>query len=135
MYLSGLKLVEYKGNRLAAVAGPKGAWWSERTAGLVGGIAGGTLGCLASLLAWLASKGRSRGLVVATSGILIGAGALATLAGLVAVCFQQPYAVWFPLVLLGVLLLAILPIRLKQFQKQYEALELRRMASLDALGG
>jgi len=36
------------------------------------------------------------------------------------------------MVLIGVLLLSILPFRLRQYQKGYEDLEMRRMASMDA---
>jgi hypothetical protein len=44
---------------------------------------------------------------------------------------DQPYAVWFPLLLLGGLLVGILPVRLRQYRRHYETLELRRMSSLD----
>jgi hypothetical protein len=66
--------------------------------------------------------------------LLIGLGGLSAAAGLVALGLKQPYEVWFPLLLLGVLLLAIVPVRLKQFQRHYHELELRRMTALDALG-
>ena len=67
--------------------------------------------------------------------MLIGIGGAATLLGLVALTLRQPYAVWFPCLLVGALLLLILPFRLRQFQRHYEELELRRMVSLDAAGG
>jgi hypothetical protein len=59
-------------------------------------------------------------------------GVFSVIVGIAAVAVGQPYAVWFPLLLLGVLLLAILPLRLRQYQRGYEDLELRRMASMDA---
>jgi hypothetical protein len=134
VYLGPLKLVEYSGSPYDRRGSSAGAWWSGRTAGFVGGISGGTVGCLASLLAWLASKGRARPFVVGASVLLIGLGGLSAAAGLVALGLKQPYEVWFPLLLLGVLLLAIVPVRLKQFQRHYHELELRRMTALDALG-
>jgi hypothetical protein len=134
VYLGPIELVEYAGS-LNQATSPANAWWSDRTAGLAGGTGGAALGCLASLLAWLASKGRSQSLVVVIAISLILLGGLLTLAGILALCLHQPYAVWFVLLLPGILLLAILPPRLKQFQKQYADLETRKMAALDTLGG
>jgi hypothetical protein len=72
-----------------------------------------------------------RAFVVGTSRLLIGVGVLLVVSGLLALYLHQPYAVWFLLVLFGGLLVGILPYRLRHFQKHYEQLELRRMASLD----
>jgi hypothetical protein len=133
VYLGPIKLVEYEGNLgLQKPRGAAGAWWSDRAAGWIGGIGGSVLGCLGSILAVLAAKGRNRGFVVWTSVTLILMGVFSVIVGIAAVAVGQPYAVWFPLLLLGVLLLAILPLRLRQYQRGYEDLELRRMASMDA---
>jgi hypothetical protein len=130
VYLGPIRLVEYEGN--FGMQKQQGAWWSDRTAGLIGGIGGGVLGTLASVLAMLASKGKARRFVVASAIAMIALGVLFTLAGLWALAEHQPFGVWFPLLLLGVLLEFIIAARLKQFRKGYEDLELRRMASMDA---
>jgi hypothetical protein len=135
VYLGPLKLVEYAGGLGDVGKGKAGAWWSDRQAGLIGGIGGATIGCLASLLALLASRGVARGLVLGVWQGLIGLGVALAAVGVVALCTQQPYGVWMPLVLTGVLLLCILPMRLRQIQKFYEELELRRMASMDMVKG
>jgi hypothetical protein len=135
VYLGPIKLVEYEGDlgsQKQGGAGAGGAWWSNRAAGWIGGIGGSVLGCLGSILAVLAAKGRCRGLVIWTLFALIGIGILVAVAGVAAVVIGQPYTVWFPLVLIGVLLLTILPFRLRQYQRGYEDLEMRRMASMDA---
>lgn len=133
VYLGPIKLVEYEGNLgLQKSGGAVGAWWSERTGGWIGGIAGSVLGCLGSLLAVLAAKGKCRVFVVTTSKALIGLGIASTLVGLWALSVGQPYAVWFPLLLLGILLESILFVRLRQYQKTYEDLEMRKMVSMDA---
>jgi hypothetical protein len=133
VYLGPIKLVEYDGDLgLQKQGGAAGAWWPDSAAGWIGGIGGSVLGCLGSLLAVLAAKGRCRGFVIWTSLTLIAMGIIAAVAGVAAVTIGQPYAVWFPLVLLGVLLLSILPFRLRQYQKGYADLEMRRMASMDA---
>ena len=134
VFLGPVKLVQYNGG-LSGAWTARGAWWSDRRAGLVGGIGGATVGCLAGLLGWMASRGKCRGFVTGMLVMLIGIGGAATLLGLVALTLRQPYAVWFPCLLVGALLLLILPFRLRQFQRHYEELELRRMVSLDAAGG
>jgi hypothetical protein len=132
VYIGPIKLVEYKGDLGLQKGRMDGAWWSDRTAGWIGGIGGTVLGCLGGLLGTLGAKGRCRGFVVTTSIALIGFGIVLTTAGLIAVIIRQPYAVWFPLLLTGVLLEAIIPARLYQMRKGYENLEMRRMASMDA---
>jgi hypothetical protein len=132
VYLSPVKLVQYETNWWESAVG--GAWWSDREAGLFGGIGGAAIGCLGSLLAWLAAKGRSRTFVLGATVALIVLGAVAGLAGLVAVGTRQPYAVWFSLLLFAVLLLGICPFRLRQYRRHYEQTELRRMAAIDAEG-
>jgi len=59
-------------------------------------------------------------------------GVLSMTAGIIAIAQGQPYGVWFLLVLGGVLLLGIIPLRLRDFQKRYAELELRKMSAMDA---
>src|ERR1700757_3322597 len=108
------------------------AWWSDRAAGVGGGIGGGVIGGLGGLLA---GKGQARGFVVAASWVLIGLGVALGLGAAVALSEKQQYAVWFPLVLGGILLLGIIPFRLRKFLKHYKDLELRRMMAMDAMKG
>src|SRR6266487_1876881 len=96
---------------------------------------GSVIGCLGGLLGWLAWKGQARRFVVAASWLLIGLGVALGLAAVVALSEKQRYAVWFPLVLGGVLLLGIIPFRLRKFLKHYKDLELRRMMAIDAMKG
>ena len=135
VYLGPVSLVEYTGSLLGAGVTNPNAWWSDRAAGLIGGIGGGTVGCLGSLLAWLAWKGLARRFVVVAAWLLIGLGVVSGLAGVVALTLNQPYVVWFPLLLGATLLLGIIPFRLRNYLKHYEDLELRRMAAIDALEG
>jgi len=132
VYLGPLKLVEYSRSFQNAGMTPN-AWWSGPTAGLVGGVGGGVLGCLGSLMAFLAGKGVARRFVITVAWAMIGLGGLLGITGLVALGLHQPYAVWFPLLLGATLLLTIIPSRLRNYLKHYENLELRRMAAFDAL--
>ena len=127
--------MEYAGSLMDAGAAQANAWWSDRQAGLIGGIGGATIGCLASLLALMASRGLARSFVLGMLQALLGLGVVSLVAGIVALCLKQPYGVWMPLLLVGVLLLAIIPYRLRQIQRQYAELELRRISSVDMVKG
>jgi len=111
---------------------PVGAWWSDRTAGLLGGILGTLLGCLGALVGCLTATGKAQGTVM---GILKGmavVGALSLIAGLVALVRSQPYAVWYPLVLVGFLCGVLGFLGLRVVSRRYRELEIRKMAAMDA---
>ena len=78
--------------------------------------------------------GKARKFVLAMTRIFIGLGILLTVAGLIAVGFQQPYAVWYALLLPGVILTLVFSLNLPAIQRRYDELEIRRMASVDAMG-
>jgi hypothetical protein len=108
------------------------AWWSDRHAGIIGSVAGSTLGLLSAVVGWLASTARARGFVLRTlKGIAwLGVGAL--VAGASAVVLGQPYGVYYPLLLFGAISAALgfsLP---RSLHRRYEELELRRMQAIDA---
>jgi len=130
VYLGPLSLMQYgpKENPLAA----PGAWWPERTTGLIGGILGAALGCLGGLLTWLASRGKARGFVLAASKVIVLAGVVSIVFGVVAIAQSQPWHVSFVLLLLGILCAAVLGCRVRTYRRQYEEQEMRRMAAVDA---
>jgi hypothetical protein len=134
VYLGVVKLVETD-RGVAALLVPANAWWGDRSAGLIGGIGGACIGCFAGLLGWLAAQGKARSFVLISMKVLAFLGAVCCVAAVIAIAGKQPYAVWFPLTLGGLILLSIIPFRLRQFQRQYHELELRRMNSIDALQG
>ncbi|MGD1083840.1 MAG: hypothetical protein ABSA47_03710 [Verrucomicrobiota bacterium] len=111
------------------------AWWSARAGSLIGGIAGGLLGCFGGLLGLLASRGKAGKFVMASAKCLLALGGLCGIAALVALADHQPNQVWYPPALVGVILLAIMARALSQFRRRYSELEMRRMASVDAQGG
>lgn len=128
--LGPLRLVQYlSGEDPLARAG---AWWSDQAAGLVGGIYGSLVGCLGGLIGFLVSRGRARAFVVASLKALAGLGVLALGAGVVAVVRQQPYAVYYPLLLCGAIAGAIPFWALPMARRRYEDVELRRLRARDA---
>ncbi len=114
--------------------GVTGSWWSPQQIGLIGGVGGSVVGFFGALLGLLASKGRARNFVLATMKIFIALGILLTIAGFVAVVSNQPYAVWFALLLPGVILTLVFSLTLPSIQRRYDELEIRRMTSVDTMG-
>lgn len=128
--LRSVRLVQY-----AAGEDPlrqKGQWWSESQGGMVGGIAGSLVGLLGGLVGMLAGSGRGRRVAFGALAMIQAIGAIALVSGIVALLRAQPYPVFYPLLLIGVLASG-LPIALTPtLRKRYEDSELRRMAALDA---
>ena len=129
VYLRDLRLIQ--STSPAALGMQPGAWWSDQSAGWIGGFGGAFLGCFASFIGWLAARGRAPGFVLGSLKVLIVFGAAATVAGLTAAAIGQPYGVWYPLLLMGVLSVVIFPLQLRSFRQRFHEMELRRMSSLD----
>jgi hypothetical protein len=109
-----------------------GAWWSDRTGNLAGAIGGGAIGCLGGLIGWFGARGKARAFVLGSTIVLTVLGVVATVVGLVALTWRQPYAVWYPLLLAGVIIVVICPVMLRRSVHRYREIELRRMTSMDA---
>jgi hypothetical protein len=98
---------------------------------LYGGIGGGLLGTLGGVLGAaagaLAPKGKARGFVLGafTAFMLIGIANLVL--GIYAVATGQPYGIWYPLVLIGVLLTVLFAALKPVVRKRYDEAEARRM--------
>jgi hypothetical protein len=131
VYIGPVKLVQFPGAKPMR-SESQDSWWSDQTAGWVGGGGGVIIGSLSGLCGWLAIRGKARGFVTTTFSAFTVLGAASGVAAIVAVAMQQPYGVWFPLVLGAVILLPVCPAALREYQRKYEELELRRMESMDA---
>jgi hypothetical protein len=107
------------------------AWWPESTGGWVGGIFGTLLGLLGATI----GIGSKQGLSPRTCLVLVGVG-LATgmgllVAGLIAMLLGQPYPVYYPLLMVGVVAVVVLSITFPTIRAQARQRELRRMQALD----
>ncbi len=129
VWLGNLSLVEFSKGLGEAVQTP-GAWFSDQTAGLIGGLGGAFLGCFVPALTWLARGGRCRSFVLGTLAALVVLGVLLTIVGIVALALKQPYGVWFVFLLMGVLLVTILPSQRRALRKSYDDLGLRKLTAL-----
>jgi len=130
VYLGPVRLVQYGPNENPlAVAGQ---WWSDQAGGFVGGIAGSILGCLGAMVGWLTATGRARRVALGTLKLMILVGVIALAGGGFALFRSQPYAVYYPLLLLGALCVVIPAGLFRSIRKRYEEIELRRMRAMDA---
>jgi hypothetical protein len=109
-----------------------GAWWSDRTAGLVGGIGGSLVGVFGAVLGSLASRGHARRFVLVTMVALVSVGVCLLVTGVVALALSQPYAVTGTLLIGGALLIAPTGLAARAIRAAYARAELRRMRALDA---
>lgn len=130
VWLSPLRLFQYgPGEDPLAI---DGQWWSERSAGFIGGIAGLVLGCMGGLVGWLGSKGKARVFVFGSMKIFKVLGGAAVALGGIAVAASQPYAVYYPLLLIGLIMVGVAVVTSRNLHKRYEDLELRKMRAMDA---
>ena len=126
VYLRSIKLL-----------GVTGSWWSAKQGAMVGasaGVFGGVIGCFGGLLGCLAGFGKARKFVLTTTKVFIALGMLLTIAGIVAIACGQPFFVWYVFLLPGVMLTLIFSLNFPLIQRRYDDLEIRRMASIDAMG-
>jgi hypothetical protein len=95
-------------------------------------LAGSALGILGAAIGWLGAIGRGRGFVFGTLKAFAWLGVAAVIVGLGALAAGQPYAVYYPLLLLGGIGAALGFTLPRSMSRRYEELELRRMQALDA---
>ena len=107
-------------------------WFDEQTAGLIGGALGGVLGggfggIGGALAGVLAPRGKAKGLVLGlfVSGILIGVVLLAV-AG-VALVQSQPYHVWYPFGLMGLIMTSVMGGLFPVVRARYRQADERKM--------
>jgi hypothetical protein len=120
--------------KLLGAAKTFNSWWLPQQAGLLGGIGGALIGCFGGLIGLLASKGKARNFVLGAVKFFIALGILLIITGLVAMALKQPYAVWYALLLPGVILVLVFSLNLHSIQRRYDELEIRRMTSIDTMG-
>ncbi len=109
-------------------------WWTAQEAGLIGGVGGAVIGVVfggvgGGLGGPLAAKGMAKAFVLGMYyvGIVIGVVCLGI--GVYAVSIGQPYHVWYPPLLGGLLLCAIMTPLLFVIRTKYREHDQRRLAA------
>jgi len=113
-------------------------WWTVQEAGLLGAMGGAAIGIVGALIGTLAGafarQGKLKPVVMALLALLTVTCAGALVAGVTAVVAKQPYHVWFPLLLMGVIGTSIgaamIPVMNNVYRqaehRRFEAEQLRR---------
>ena len=107
------------------------AWFSDSAAGLVGGVGGGLLGLFGAFIGIQSRRGKSRSLVLGGMRLLVVVGVIILLISAAAFLIGQPYHVWFPLGLIGLLLALVLGLNLRGVARRYSALVEQKMRASD----
>ncbi len=130
--LSSFRLIEYEPteNPLALISEP-GHWWGPHTGAWIGVLGGSLLGILGGTLGWFSRKGKARVFVLTAMRTLIGLGVVSLAFGGIAYKTGQPYLVFYPLPLLGLILVLVIGINLRQVKHRYAQLELRKISAQD----
>ncbi len=106
-------------------------WWTDQQAGLIGGIGGSVLGILGGIFGSLAGicapQGKFRGLVFGLAYFMIASGITLLLTGIVALAMGQPYGVYYPLLLIGLLASGLMGGLLPVIRKRYQEADNRRL--------
>lgn len=113
-------------------------WWTEQTSALIGGIGGGGLGvlcgCLGAAMGWLIPRGKGKTAIFAVIYVLLAFGAVGLGTGIIALLSNQPYHIYYPLLLIGSLM-SIVPLVLRNIartrfgqieQRRFDAEQFRR---------
>jgi len=109
-----------------------GQWWGDGQGGLLGGGFGILMGLFGAVVGTLGGRGKARRFVLAALKVLFAAGLVCLVVLAVALIDGQPFPVFFPLLIAG-LLCTVLPARMiPMMRKRYEDLELRKIAARDA---
>ena len=108
-----------------------GRWINNRNAALLGAIGGCLIGLWGAVIGVVSSRGKARRFVLGSANALLLIGIASLGGGVAAIASAQPYAVYYPLLLIGIILLAVIGKLRGTLSARYEQLELKRMQSMD----
>ncbi|MEA1904198.1 MAG: hypothetical protein U9N56_11830 [Actinomycetota bacterium] len=114
--------------------GVSAAWWSEQTSAIIGASLGVAIGLVAAITGLLSGRRRARKTVtrLLAGGVIFGVVSL--LAGGVALLvLSQPRHIWYPLALIGVILVVVDGAVLAATRRAQQADEFTRIKAMDTL--
>lgn len=106
-------------------------WFSEESMIYLGAYGGAGIGVVGGLIGaaagTLAPKGKARGLILKTMLVLGILGVASLITGVIAVVLGQPYIVYYPFLLLGLITSAVMFSVRPAIAKRYQEAEQRRV--------
>ena len=128
--LPGGGKVEFRNLALYQSPGNKPrAWWTDKQAGLYGGISGAVLGLLGALCGCLAGFGKARRFVLGLLLALLILGVISLALGIYAITTSQPRSVWSPLLIVGLVMTVSMSVVLVTTRNAYLQRELRKISA------
>ena len=118
--------------RFSNLADSAAAWWTNQQGGIVGGVVGSLLGILGGLIGWSATWGKSQKLTMGLCHVGIAIGCVCLASGAIAAVLQQPFHVYYPLLLAGIISVCVIGANLRTISQRFQADEFRRMQAIDA---
>jgi hypothetical protein len=105
--------------------------WTDQEAGLIGGIAGSVVGVLGGVLGTVAGicapRGQCKAFVFGLAIVMIGAGIISLITGVAALLLEQPYGVYYPLLLMGIVCTVVLGSFMPVLRQRYREADNRRL--------
>ena len=98
---------------------------------MLGAIGGGLIGLWGALIGVISSRGKARRFVLGSANALLLIGIVSLVGGVAAIAAAQPYVIYYPLLLIGIILVAVIGSLRRTLSARYEQFELKRMQSMD----
>ena len=100
-----------------------GAWYGS----IGGGVGGSLMGCMGGLAGYLAPRGKGRQFVMITFTVFLVLGAVQAVLGMFALAEGQPYGIWYPMLLCGIVTLFVIGPLIPVIRRRYAEAEHRRI--------
>ena len=97
-----------------------GQWFGNLTAAPLGGIGGAVLGLWGALIGVLSARGKARRFVLGSANAILVIGIASLVGGAVAFATGQTYAVYYPLLLIGIIVVAVMAKLRRSLFARYE---------------
>lgn len=124
-------LVQASAETAASAVDAQDLWISEETAIYLGAYGGAGLGVLGGILGGIggpmAQKGKGKGPILASFTTVAVLGVLLLVTGVVALVAGQPYVIYYPFLLLGLIASAVFGGLIPVMRKHYRMAEQRKM--------
>ncbi len=112
-------------------------WWGMQQGTLIGAFGGAGVGVLGATLGpamgIMLPRGKGKGIILPALLVIGVLGVVALITGLVALISGQPYHVWYPLTLIGLIASAVMLPLYFVARARYRAAERNRMEAQDLL--
>lgn len=112
----------------------KQAWWTSSEAGWIGGIGGGSMGLIGALFGIFAAIPSTRRYALPLAVGMSCFGVVLVVAGIVSLTQTQPYHVYYPLLLGGLICAIVFGAQIHTIRQLLRMAELQKMSAQD-IGG